>query len=141
MKSFESIDGGEEKMTLAWFLACAAVGYFADRKGRNPWIWGLASVFLSPFLVGLVLALMPAVSAAARAGSSAGAGVGAADDRSRLPEAGFDETGQGREMWDGDLADEDGDGEYSVETRHCPECWYVLNGDEEYCPRCGEKIF
>ena len=41
-----------------WLLLCAFIGYCADRKGRNMWAWGLAALFLSPLIVGIVLALM-----------------------------------------------------------------------------------
>ena len=42
-----------------WLLLCAFIGYYADRKGRSMWAWGLAAVFISPLIVGIVLALMP----------------------------------------------------------------------------------
>ena len=42
-----------------WLLLCAFIGYCADRKGRSMWAWGLAALFLSPVIVGIVLALMP----------------------------------------------------------------------------------
>lgn len=37
-----------------WLLLCAFIGYCADRKGRNLWVWGLAAFFLSPLIVGIV---------------------------------------------------------------------------------------
>ena len=44
-------------MSIIWLVLCVGVGYYARAKGRNPWLWGLASVVLSPLIVGLVLAL------------------------------------------------------------------------------------
>lgn len=46
-------------MMIIWILLCVLVGYCADRKGRNMWAWGIASLFLSPLLIGITLALMP----------------------------------------------------------------------------------
>ena len=42
-----------------WLLPCVLIGYFADRKGRNMWVWGLAALVLSPLIAGIVLALLP----------------------------------------------------------------------------------
>ena len=42
-----------------WLLLCAFIGYYAGKKGRNMWAWGLAAIFISPLIVGIVLALMP----------------------------------------------------------------------------------
>lgn len=44
-------------MSIIWLILCVGVGYYARSKGRNPWIWGLASVIFSPIIVGIVLAL------------------------------------------------------------------------------------
>lgn len=41
---------------------CVAVGMFAQRKGRSGLAWGLASVFISPLLAGIVLALVKDLS-------------------------------------------------------------------------------
>ena len=35
-----------------------AIGKLAESKGRNFWGWGVASLFFSPILVGIVLALV-----------------------------------------------------------------------------------
>ncbi len=35
-----------------------AIGKFAESKGRNFWAWGIASIFFSPIIVGIVLALV-----------------------------------------------------------------------------------
>ena len=43
-----------------WILCCAAVGYYADKKGRSQWKWGLAAALFSPIIVGIVLAF-PAI--------------------------------------------------------------------------------
>lgn len=41
---------------IIWFIGCAAVAYFAKERGRNPVLWGLASMVGSPLIVGVVLA-------------------------------------------------------------------------------------
>ncbi|MDO4936133.1 MAG: zinc ribbon domain-containing protein [Phascolarctobacterium sp.] len=41
---------------IIWFIGCGAVAYFAKERGRNPVLWGLASLVGSPLLVGVVLA-------------------------------------------------------------------------------------
>lgn len=37
---------------------CAGIGMFAKSKGRSAWGWGIASLFISPILAGIILALM-----------------------------------------------------------------------------------
>lgn len=39
-------------------LLAYAIGKFAESKGRNFWGWGIASLFFSPIIVGIVLALV-----------------------------------------------------------------------------------
>ena len=39
-------------------LLAYAIGKFAESKGRNFWGWGVASIFFSPIIVGIVLALV-----------------------------------------------------------------------------------
>jgi hypothetical protein len=46
-----------EEYSIPYLAFCVAVGYYAKTKGRSPWCWGLASLFFSPFLVGIILAL------------------------------------------------------------------------------------
>lgn len=41
---------------IIWFIGCGAVAYFAKERGRNPVLWGLASLVGSPLIVGVVLA-------------------------------------------------------------------------------------
>ena len=41
---------------------CVAVGMFAKRKGRSGLAWGLASLFISPLLAGIILALVKDLS-------------------------------------------------------------------------------
>lgn len=41
---------------------CVAVGMFAQRKGRSGLAWGLASLFISPLLAGIILALVKDLS-------------------------------------------------------------------------------
>ena len=45
-------------MELFWFIGCAAVGYWANQRGRSPILWGLLSMVISPLLAGVVLAMM-----------------------------------------------------------------------------------
>lgn len=46
-------------MEFLIFIAFAVgIGMFAKRKGRSPWGWGIASLFISPLLAGIILALM-----------------------------------------------------------------------------------
>lgn len=97
-------------MTLfLWLLLCAFIGYCADRKGRNMWAWGLAALFLSPLIVGIVLALMPDED-------------DSGDNHSSQPSG---------EDWEDD----------EQEEKHCPECGYVSDSGEQFCPRCGEMLW
>ena len=43
---------------LFWIALCFGVGYFAKSKGRSALAWGIASVFFSPLLCGVIVALM-----------------------------------------------------------------------------------
>lgn len=46
-------------MEFLIFIAFAVgIGMFAKKKGRSPWGWGIASLFISPLLAGIILALM-----------------------------------------------------------------------------------
>lgn len=46
-------------MEFLVFIAFAVgIGMFAKKKGRSPWGWGIASLFISPLLAGIILALM-----------------------------------------------------------------------------------
>ena len=96
-------------MMIIWILLCVLVGYCADRKGRNMWAWGIASLFLSPLLIGITLALMP------------------------------DETDKTNNRSRSFVADDDSE-EDSEEVR-CPECGYLADASEQFCPRCGEMLW
>ncbi|HBT80069.1 MAG: zinc ribbon domain-containing protein [Selenomonas sp.] len=43
---------------VIWLGFCAAVGYYANSKGRSAILWGLLAFVISPLLAGLALALM-----------------------------------------------------------------------------------
>lgn len=43
---------------IFYLLLVAGVGYYADKKGRNPIGWGLAALFFSPLLVVIILAFL-----------------------------------------------------------------------------------
>lgn len=43
---------------LFWIALCFGVGYFAKSKGRSALGWGIASVFFSPLLCGIIVALL-----------------------------------------------------------------------------------
>jgi RNA polymerase subunit RPABC4/transcription elongation factor Spt4 len=49
-------------MPLTWFFFCGVVAYFASERGRNPVLWGLLAVVISPILAGLFLVLMKDLS-------------------------------------------------------------------------------
>lgn len=50
-------------MEFLVFIAFAVgIGMFAKKKGRSPWGWGIASIFISPLLAGIILALMKDIS-------------------------------------------------------------------------------
>ena len=99
----------EDMKWFFWLLLCAFIGYYADRKGRSKWAWGLAAVFISPLIVGIVLALMPDKRS---------------DSVERLPQS-----------FGGYREDE------AREGKRCPECGYLADAGEQYCPRCGEMLW
>lgn len=52
-------------MEFIFFIALAVgIGMFAKHKGRSAWGWGIASIFISPLLAGIILALMKDLSQA-----------------------------------------------------------------------------
>ena len=42
---------------IIWFGLAAVIGYFANKKGRNPVGWGLLSVVITPFFAAIALAI------------------------------------------------------------------------------------
>jgi hypothetical protein len=43
-------------LSILYLAICALVGYFAYKKGRNAFGWGILSIFISPVLTGIILA-------------------------------------------------------------------------------------
>ena len=43
---------------LLYVAFCAAIGYYANSKGRSVVLWVLLAVFISPILSGIILALL-----------------------------------------------------------------------------------
>ena len=93
-------------MMIIWILLCVLVGYCADQKGRNGWAWGIASLFLTPLVIGLTLALTP-------------------DENDEKAQTSFSSDG----------------GEERDDEKRCPECGYLADAGEQYCPRCGEMLW
>ena len=112
-----------------WLSLCAFIGYCADKKGRNMWAWGLAALFLSPIIVGIVLALMPDEDDS----SSKHLSQSYDDDYSDYDFSGYKDS-------DDEYSEDDWDDD-SGEEKCCPECGYIADADEEYCPRCGEMLW
>lgn len=96
-------------MAIIWMILCVLVGYCADKKGRNGWAWGIASIFLTPVIIGITLALMP-------------------DENNHGGKASSQSSG---EDWNDD----------GHEEKRCPECGYLADAGEQYCPRCGEMLW
>ena len=120
-----------------WILCCAAVGYYADKKGRSQWKWGLASALFSPIIVGIVLALVSDKSierdvAELRMGQAQLRDRVAADEK--ITEARF---GQMEGRIGGAVQTTTGALE---EVRHCPSCGESLRSDDRFCSRCGEEV-
>ena len=119
-----------------WILCCVAIGYYADKKGRSQWKWGLAATFFSPIVVGIVLALVSDRSverdvAELRMGQEQLRDRVAADEK--ITEARFGQM-EGRI---GGAAQTTGALE---EVRHCPSCGEILRSDDRFCSRCGEEV-
>lgn len=120
-----------------WILCCAAVGYYADKKGRSQWKWGLAAALFSPIIVGIVLALVSDKSierdvAELRMGQAQLRDRVAADEK--ITEARF---GQMEGRIGGAVQTATGALE---EVRHCPSCGESLRSDDRFCSRCGEEV-
>ncbi len=119
-----------------WILCCAAVGYYADKKGRSQWKWGLAAAFFSPIIVGIVLALVSDKSverdvAELRMGQEQLRDRVAADEK--ITEARFGQM-EGRISG---VAQATGALE---EVRYCPSCGEALRSNDKFCSRCGEEV-
>ena len=119
-----------------WILCCAGIGYYADKKGRSQWKWGLAAALFSPIIVGIVLAMMSDKSierdvAELRMGQEQLRDRVAADEK--ITEARFGQM-EGRiggaVQATGALA----------EVRHCPSCGEPLRAEDKFCSRCGEEV-
>jgi hypothetical protein len=46
-----------EGLWILWLFAIIGVGWYANNKGRNPVLWGLLALFISPIIAGIILAL------------------------------------------------------------------------------------
>ncbi len=119
-----------------WLLCCAGVGYYADKKGRSKWKWGIASALLSPLLVGIVLALMSDKSlerdvAELRMGQEQLRDRVAADEK--ITEARFGQM-------EGRLGGSAKPAGALEEVRHCPSCGENLRSGDRFCARCGEEV-
>ena len=119
-----------------WILCCIGVGYYADKKGRSHWKWGLAAALFSPIIVGIVLALMSDKPlerdvAELRMGQAQLRDRVTADEK--ITEARFGQM-EGRiggaTQATGALA----------EVRHCPSCGETLRSEDKFCSRCGEEV-
>ncbi len=73
------------------------------------WAWGLAALFLSPLIAGVVLALTP---------------------------DGDDSGGNRSSQSSGKDWENNGH-----EEKRCPECGYIADAGEAFCPRCGEMLW
>ncbi len=119
-----------------WLLCCVGVGYYADKKGRSQWKWGLAAVLFSPLIVGIILALVSDRSverdvAELRMGQEQLRDRVAADEK--MAEARFGQMEgrlSGAAQPTGALA----------EVRHCPSCGEALRPEDKFCSRCGEEV-
>ncbi len=43
---------------LFWIALCAVVGWMAQQRGRDPYLWGLLSFVLSPLIGSLALIII-----------------------------------------------------------------------------------
>ena len=119
-----------------WLLCCMGVGYYADKKGRSQWKWGLAAALFSPLIVGIVLALMSDRSmerdvAELRMGQEQLRDRVAADEKIMETRFGRMEGRiEGGPQATGALE----------EVRYCPSCGGTLHADDRFCARCGEEV-
>ncbi len=119
-----------------WLLCCAGVGYYADKKGRSQWKWGIAAAIFSPLIVGIVLAMMSDRSmerdvAELRMGQEQLRDRVAADEK--IAEARFGQM-EGRI---GGVAPATGALE---EVRHCPACGEAVRPGDKFCASCGAEV-
>lgn len=122
---------------IVWFLCCAGVGYYADRKGRSKWRWGIASAIFSPLMVGIVLALMSDRSverdvAALRMDQQQLRDRVAMDEK--VMETRFSHM-------EGRLGGATEPVRALEEIVLCPGCRAEVHPSDRYCPRCGEMLF
>jgi len=119
-----------------WLLCCAGVGYYADKKGRSKWKWGIAAAVFSPIIVGIVLALMSDRSlerdvVELRMSQEQLRDRVAADEK--ITESRFNQM-QGRISG---AAPATG----ALEAvRCCPACGEVLRSGDKFCASCGASI-
>ncbi len=119
-----------------WLLCCVGIGYYADKKGRSQWKWGIAAALFSPILVGIVLALMSDRSlerdvTELRMGQEQLRDRVAADEK--LAEARFGQM-EGRIGAPAQAA-----GALEV-LRSCPSCGEALHANDNFCAKCGADV-
>ncbi len=74
---------------VLWFMLCVLIGVWANKKGRNGWAWGLASIFLTPLLIGITLALTPDAKDENTTGTLSDDAYEGHDDGKICPECGY----------------------------------------------------
>ena len=121
---------------IVWFLCCAGVGYYADRKGRSKWRWGIASALLSPLLVGVVLALMSDRSVERDVAELR------MDQRQLRDRVAMDEKVMETRFsrMEGRLGGAAATVGALEELVRCPECHAEVHPMDRFCPRCGEML-
>ncbi len=119
-----------------WLLCCVAVGYYADKKGRSSWEWGLASALFSPLFVGIVVALMSDKSLE-RDVAELRMGQAQLRDRVAMDEK-ITETRFGQ--MEGRLGGAAQPAGALEAVRRCPSCGEDLRSNDKFCPRCGEEV-
>ncbi|MCH4157898.1 MAG: zinc ribbon domain-containing protein [Acidaminococcaceae bacterium] len=128
-------------MSIIWLVLCVGVGYYARAKGRNPWLWGLASVVLSPLIVGIVLALCKDKSQEVEMEELA------REQQQIKDRVAMNEINNNKRFQEVEKAVQGGPEAAKVETtaaadlltavRTCPQCQQKVAAGSKFCNHCG----
>ncbi|MBC3536177.1 zinc ribbon domain-containing protein [Megasphaera hominis] len=129
-------------------LFAVLIGIWANHRGRNPIVWGIVSLLLSPLLAAIALALMKDLSEQRKIEENR-INTSLLRDRVSVSEANLHSRMDHVEQRL-DRLENNGPAAIGREQRpqlpkghekYCSACGTPVEGDALYCPHCGARLY